>query len=110
LEYTHLKFQTRKMQGVLTIFCSICNPRHMFVVDLSIKICSQKAEQVKYLCYSRKIIVTYTKIIMNHDASLVPTLLYCCLTVFSVQKYVYLSFLTVHIKSDQYLATDLKPP
>jgi len=72
----------------------------MFVVDLSIKICSQKAEQVKYLCYSRKIIVTYTKIIMNHDASLVPTLLYCCLTV----------FLTVHIKSDQYLATDLKPP
>lgn len=98
------------MQGLLTIFCSVCTLQHMLVVDLSIKICSQKAEQVKYLCYSREIIVTYTKIIMNHDASLVPTSLYCCLTVFSVQKYVHLSFLAVHIKYDQYLATDLKPP
>lgn len=79
----------------------------MFAAELSMKICSQKAEQVKYLCYSREIIVTYTKVIMNHDASLVPTSLYCCLAVFPVQKYAYLSYLKVYLKYDQYLAVYL---
>lgn len=67
--------------------------QNMFTAELSMKIYSKKKEsRSRYLCYSREIIVTYTKIIMNHDASLVPTLLYCCIAVLPVQEYVYLSY------------------